>query len=92
MTDILDMTDDDARKVFQSLTEQRDAIVKKSDPLRARRDKLVNDHRERETAINDEIRAAEEGLAQIDQRRARLVRMLGGKTSIVEPSADEATA
>jgi predicted nucleic acid-binding Zn-ribbon protein len=90
MADILDMSDDDARKLFQDLTAQRDAIVKKSEPLRAKRDKLVNDHREREQAINEEIRATEDGLATIDQKRARIVRMLGGKTA--EPATGEENA
>lgn len=78
---ILEISDDEARKLFADLTSKRDAILKKSAPLRAKRDKFANEAREKELAMNKEISKAEEGLGDIDRQRSRLVRMLGGKTS-----------
>jgi len=83
---ILEISDDEARKLFADLTEQREAILEKSAPLRAARDKFANEAREKELAMNAEIKAVEEGLGQIDRQRGRLVRLLAGKTGIADPA------
>ena len=78
---ILEISDDEARKLFADLTSKRDAILKKSAPLRTKRDKFANEARAKELAMNAEIKKVEEGLVDIDRQRSRIVRLLGGKTS-----------
>ena len=73
-------TPDKMRERFQDLRERRDAILKRSGPLREKRDALVNEAREKEQALNERIRKAEEGLFEIDQEAAMIARALGGQT------------
>ena len=78
--DIFAMTDDEARALFHSLGAERDAILAVATPLRNARDAFVQNAQQQITDMNAEIAAAETGLFEIDQKRARIARMLGGKT------------
>ena len=77
---IFDMTDDDARALFHKLGAERDAILAVSTPLRDKRDKAVQDFDAKRAAMDAAIAEAESGLFEIDVRRGRIARMLGGKT------------
>jgi hypothetical protein len=83
---IIDLNDHDARKLFADLTTQAETIRAKAAPLRAKRDKLLSDARDKELALNAEIKAIEKGLADIDVKRGRLVKLLNGKTGIAPPA------
>lgn len=79
--DIFELSNEELQTMFKDLGEDREAIVKKSAPLRKEYDELrvKNDKAERELAVK--IKAAEKGLVEIDNKRGRLARMLGGVTS-----------
>ncbi len=69
-----------ARERFHALGYQREAIKKVADPIRAKRDKHVQDARAKEADLNAKIKEAERGLFEIDQERAVLCRFLNGQT------------
>jgi len=73
-------TKEELQARFHALTAESNAIRARSMPLRERRDKIVRAAREKEEALNDEIREAEAGLFEIDQERAVIVRALKGET------------
>lgn len=66
----------EVRARFDELTVKKAAIHAVSDPLRAARDKFVNEAKEFEEKANAEIRDAEAGLFELDQERAMLARQL----------------
>lgn len=68
------------RARFHELSDQRDAILARSGPLRAKRDQLVNDLQEKVKDLNAQIKAAEKNLGDIENERGALVRALKGKT------------
>jgi len=65
---------------FHALTAQRAEIAAKADPLRAKRDAAVAAHDAIVKPIENEIRAIEAPLFEIDRERALIARALGGKT------------
>lgn len=69
-----------ARERFHALGYKREEIKKVSDPIRAKRDKFVQDARAKEMKLNAELREAEQGLYELDQERAILARALLGQT------------
>lgn len=77
---ILDLTDDEARALFHDLTAQAEAIQAASAPLREARDVYVQETDAKRRIMDAELLAAETGLFDIQQKRARIARMLGGKT------------
>lgn len=74
------MTDDERRARFHALGREREEILARSMPVRAKRDKLASDAREKESRLVAEIKAIEAGLYDIDQERAAISRSLGGRT------------
>jgi hypothetical protein len=77
---LFEMSDDEARALFHKLGAERDAILAVSTPLRDERDAAAAIARAAETAMNAAIKEAETGLYEIDVKRGRIARMLGGKT------------
>lgn len=75
------------RARFAELTGQAEKIRANADPLREARDKLAADHAKAIESHNAKIAKAEDGLFDIEQERAQLVRALGGKMG--EPEAAE---
>ena len=77
------MTQDEMRARFHALGKERDAILAKSAPLKAERDKVLI---ERDAAqaklrdVNGRIKEAETGLFDIDMERGAMARALNGKT------------
>ena len=67
------------RVQLAELNHKRDSILAKSGPLREARDKFANEAREKEMAMNAQIKEAETGLADLDRDRAMLARALGGR-------------
>lgn len=80
--DIFDMTDDEARALFHSLGAEREAILAVATPMREARDAFVQNADQQRRDMDAEIAVAETGLFEIDQKRGRIARMLGGKTGI----------
>jgi hypothetical protein len=78
---------DAQRARLTDLKAQRDAIQKKSAPLRAKRDAYVNTAMQKERAMNDEIRTVEDGLFDLVQEIAFLTRALG--SNVTPPAAAE---
>ncbi len=83
----MDFTPPKLRARFRDLTEQMHKIHAKRDPLRTKRDALVAEQAEELAKHDKAIAKAEDGLFEIDQERAMIVRALGGKTA--EPDAEE---
>ena len=80
----MDLNPDNLRTRFAELGEQRDDILAASGPLRDQRDAVARDAQEKMAALDGRIRAAEDGLFDIDQERALISRALGGKTGLTE--------
>lgn len=68
------------RARFRELGQKRSQMLAESAPLRARRDKLLNDAKAKARALDAEIAKAEAGLFDLDQERALISRALGHKT------------
>ena len=70
------------RKRFHELGRKREAIMAKVTPLRAQRDKIVQEADAKAKALADQFKKIEkdEGLFDLDMERAALARALGGKT------------
>jgi uncharacterized protein (DUF3084 family) len=64
---------------FWELKKRRDAQREKADPIRAQRDKLAVKQAKEMAKANEKVRAAEKGLADIEQEMAMLVRAVGGQ-------------
>lgn len=75
------------RARFRELTEKREKILAKSAPLREERDRIANEARAKETALNKRIKTVEADLYENEQERAMIARALGGKTG--EPEAED---
>lgn len=78
----IDLSPETLRAEFQSLTDQVAAKRSVIDPLRETRDATVAANREAEATLDAEIRAAEDGLADVENRRANISRFLNGKTGV----------
>jgi hypothetical protein len=72
-------TPEQMKKRFWTLKEKRDAIWAKRDPIRETRDRLSIKHAKEMEAANKKVRAAEEGLFDIEQEMASLARACGGR-------------
>ena len=70
---------EELRKHLVDLTEKRDAILAVSGPLRAERDRVVNEAREREQDLNHKIREAEKDLAETCNAMGKVAKALGGR-------------
>jgi hypothetical protein len=68
------------RRRFHALGRKKAAIHAVSDPLRAERDALIQATEVRVKALNAKIKAAEQGLFDIDQERSMWVKALGRQT------------
>jgi uncharacterized coiled-coil DUF342 family protein len=73
-----------AQARFHELRAQRDLIRDRSAPLRAERDKIEAEMRERLAKLDEEIRAAEGPLTPVKEEMAFLCRALNGKTGAVQ--------
>lgn len=67
------------RKRFHELQAMRDKQRAKADPIRAKRDELVAKQLKELEAEDKKVAAAEEGLFDIEQEMAMIVRAVGGK-------------
>lgn len=65
---------------FHDLGKEVAAIEAKSGPLRAERDKLVNENALKIKAMDEKIKKVEDGLFDIKMERGNLVRLLKGAT------------
>jgi hypothetical protein len=72
------------RARFHELKAQREAIKAVSDPIRAERDAHVQAARAKEDELTAALKAAEEGLFDLDMEMAALARALNGKTGSPE--------
>ena len=68
------------RKRFKELEAEREAILAKSAPLRAKRDQAVALYESVVKPIEAQIREADAGLFEIDNERGMIARALTGKT------------
>ena len=89
MTTIQMPNAEEMRARFADLSDQVDAIEKQSEPLRTKRDKLVNDARDKERSLNEEIAAIEAPLYDLKNERGAIVGALRGKTGTSEETAAE---
>lgn len=69
---------------FDELNTQVEAIKAVTEPLRAKRDEIVQAHDREANALNAEIKAAEEGLFELEMERAALARAVGTIETVVE--------
>lgn len=76
----MDLKPENLRARFAELGEQRDAMLVASGPLREQRDAIAQTAQAQIVGLDSQIRAAEDGLFDIDQERALIARALGGKT------------
>jgi hypothetical protein len=67
------------KKRFWELKAQQAKQRAKSGPVRAERDKLVAKHLKEVEAADKKVAAAEDGLFEIEQEMALLVRAVGGR-------------
>lgn len=74
------MTLEEMRARFHGLGQQREAIHAQSMPLRERRDAISQAADRQVRALNEEIKALEAPLFDLDQERAALARALKGQT------------
>lgn len=70
---------DKMRKRFHELKAKREAQRAKADPIRAARDKVAARQATEIAKHNKRVRAAEDGLVEIEQEMAMLVRAVGGR-------------
>ena len=68
------------RARFAELGAKREEILAASGPIRAERDKLLQETEKAEEALNVKIREAEKGLYELDVERGMLARAIGGRT------------
>lgn len=68
------------QQTFHELGKKIDAIRAQSAPLRAARDKHANEARDKELAMNSEIKEVEKELSDLENVRGNLARALGGQT------------
>lgn len=76
----MDLKPENLRARFVELGDQRDAMLIASGPLREQRDAIAQTAQAQIVDLDRQIRAAEDGLFDIDQERALIARALGGKT------------
>jgi uncharacterized protein (DUF3084 family) len=75
----MDYNPEKMRARFHDLTAKAAKIRAKADPLREARDEVAARHAKEIAAHNKKVRAAEDGLFDIEQERAMLARALGGR-------------
>lgn len=82
MSDKSQFRPENMRNRFHELGKKREAILAKTTPLRAQRDKIVQDADVKAKALADQFKKLEKdgGLFDIDMERAIIARALGGKT------------
>lgn len=82
MSDKSPFQPENMRKRFHELGKKREAILAKTMPLRAQRDKIVQDADVKAKALADQFKKLEKdgALFDIDMERAMIARALGGKT------------
>lgn len=82
MSDRSQFHPDNMRKRFHELGRKREAILAKTMPLRAARDRIVQKAEAEAKALAEQFKKIEtdEGLFDIDTERGALARALGGKT------------
>lgn len=76
----MDLSPENLRARFAMLGEQREAMLAASSPLREQRDTIARTLQAQIADLDVQIRAAEDGLFDVDQERALIARALGGKT------------
>jgi hypothetical protein len=77
-------TEDTLKARFKEACSERDAIIAKSAPIRARRDAILAKAREVEQTaapLNEQIRKAEVGLFDLHNEIATISRALKGQTA-----------
>lgn len=75
-----DTTLDIMTRRFDELLAARDAVLGQSEPLRAQRDKIMNDARAAAEIIADQVAELEKDLPAIQTDLGRLSRALGGRS------------
>lgn len=82
MSDRSQFHPENMRKRFHELGRKRDAVLARTMPLRAERDKVLQEADARAKALADQYKQIEkdEDLFGIDVERGMLARALGGKT------------
>lgn len=82
MSDRSQFNPETMRKRFHELGKKRDGILAKTMPLRAQRDKVVQEADAKAKALAAQYLKIEkdEGLYDIEMERGALARALGGKT------------
>lgn len=78
---------EEMRARFWELKAQRDEKREKADPIRAERDELVAKQLKELEKADAKVAKAEEGLFDIEQEMAMLVRAVGGRMG--DPEAKE---
>jgi len=68
------------RSHLADLTQKIEAKRAASAPLRAQRDIVVNEAREKEQALNAQIREAEAGLSELCNEQGAVAKALGGRS------------
>ena len=68
------------RKRFHELGAQREEILARSAPLRAKREEAVAAYESVVKPLEAQIKEAEKGLYELDNERGMISRALGGKT------------
>lgn len=76
----LDYSPETLRARFHVLKKQRDDIRAKTTPLRAERDKIENEARQKCDKLIEQVRELERPMAAVKAEMAVLVRALNGKT------------
>ena len=74
-------TEDTLKARFKAACSERDAILKKSEPLRAKRDAAMVKAQAAYDAATDQIKATEDGLFDLQVEIATLSRALMGRTA-----------
>lgn len=75
------------RMRFHELRRRIGEVEAVSTPIRQQRDELLASVRDQELALNEQIRAAEDGLFDMKQEMAMISRALGGQTGHPEEEA-----
>lgn len=68
------------RKRFHELSKIIKDTHARSDPVRAKRDKMEADHHAQISALNKQIKEIEASLFELKNEQAAIARALGGKT------------
>lgn len=82
MSDRTPFSPENMRKRFHELGRKREAILAKTGPLRAERDRIIAEADAKAKGLADAFKKIEkdEGLFEIDMERGMIAKALGGKT------------